>query len=361
MNTLVEPSVLAASFPSTITASPVVRALQRGEEARWDAFVNACPEATFCHRAGWKEVIERAFGHRTWFLYAESGGRIEGVLPLAEVKSMLFGHSLVSLPFCVYGGIAASTAAARQALNLEAQALAARLKVGHLEYRNLEAKQPDWLSKELYVTFRKEIFADDDANMKALTSKRRAMVRKGIKVGLRSEIDSGIDRFYDAYAKSVHHLGTPVFSKNYFRILREVFRDDSEIMTITLDGRTISSVMNFYFRDHVLAYYWGGAGEAREVAGNDFMCWEVMRRAGARGMRVFDFGRSKIGTGAYDFKKGWGFEPRPLPYAYQLHRAKSLPDNNPLNPKYQRAIRIWQRLPLQVANFIGPHLVKNLG
>lgn len=306
-------------------------------------------------------MIERAFGHRTWFLYAENNGRIEGVLPLAEVKSLLFGHSLVSLPFCVYGGIAATTETARQALHQEAQAIAARLGVGHLEYRNLEAKQPDWLSKELYVTFRKEIFDSDEANMRALTSKRRAMVRKGIKAGLRSEIDAGIDRFYDAYAKSVHSLGTPVFSKNYFRIVRDVFRDDSEVMTITLDGRTISSVMSFYFRDHVLAYYWGGAGEAREVAGNDFMCWELMRRAGEKRMRTFDFGRSKIGTGAFDFKKGWGFVPHPLPYAYQLHQAKALPDNNPLNPKYRRFIQIWQRLPLKVANVIGPHIVKNLG
>jgi len=361
LNTLVEPRAFAAPLAPAANATLAVREMQRGDIARWDAFVTACPEATFCHRAGWKEAIERAFGHRTWFLFAENQGRIEGVLPLAEVKSLLFGHSLVSLPFCVYGGIAASTEAARQALHREAQALAARLKVGHLEYRNLEAKQPDWLGKELYVTFRKEIYASDDDNMRAITSKRRAMVRKGIKAGLQSEIDSGIDRFYDAYAKSVHHLGTPVFSKNYFRILREVFPHDSEIMTITLDGRTISSVMNFYFRDHVMAYYWGGAGEAREVAGNDFMCWEVMRRAGKRGIRTFDFGRSKIGTGSYDFKKGWGFEPQHLPYAYQLHRAKALPDNNPLNPKYQRFIKMWQRLPLQVANAIGPHIVKNLG
>ncbi len=340
---------------------PSVRTLQRGDEARWDAFVEACPEATFCHRAGWKEVIDRAFGHKTWFLYAERNGCIEGVLPLAEVKSLLFGHSLVSLPFCVYGGIAATTDGARQVLHREAQEIAARLGVGHLEYRNLDAKQPDWLSKELYVTFRKEIFADEEANMRALTSKRRAMVRKGIKLGLQSEIDEGIDRFFDAYAKSVHSLGTPVFSKNYFRILREVFREHSEVMTITFDGRTISSVMSFYFRDHVLAYYWGGAGEAREVAGNDFMCWELMRRAGAKGMRTFDFGRSKLGTGAFDFKKGWGFDPHPLPYAYQLHRAKALPNNNPLNPKYRRFIQVWQRLPLKIANAIGPHLVKNLG
>ena len=321
----------------------------------------SCPEATFFHRAGWKDVIERAFGHKTWFLYAEHAGRIEGVLPLARVKSMLFGDSLVSLPFCVYGGIAASTEAARQALHRQAQVLAAKLKVGHLEYRNLKAAQTDWVTKDLYVTFRKEISPDEETNMLAIPRKQRAMVRKGIKAGLNSEIDRDVDRFFEAYAASVHRLGTPVFSKKYFRTLKDVFADDCEVLTITRDGRTVSSVLSFYFRDEVLPYYGGGTGEAREVAGNDFMYWELMRRAAVRGFRIFDFGRSKVGTGAFDFKKNWGFDPQPLPYAYQLHRAKALPDNNPLNPKYQRFIALWQRLPLRVANVLGPHIVKNLG
>jgi FemAB-related protein (PEP-CTERM system-associated) len=361
LNTFVERRKFGAAPASLMSRSPVVRTMQHGDEARWDGFVDACPEATFFHRAGWKEVIERAFGHKTWFLYVENNGRIEGVLPLAQVKSLLFGHSLVSLPFCVYGGIAANTEAARKALHQQAQELATSLQVGHLEYRNMHAKQTDWVTKDLYVTFRKEISADEETNMLAIPRKQRAMVRKGIKAGLQGEIDGHVDRFFDAYATSVHRLGTPVFAKKYFRILKEVFGDDCEVLTITREGRTVSSVLSFYFRDEVLPYYGGGTSEAREVAGNDFMYWELMRRAALRGIKVFDFGRSKVGTGAFDFKKNWGFEPQPLPYAYQLHRAKALPDNNPLNPKYQRFISLWQRLPLQVANVLGPHIVKNLG
>lgn len=338
-----------------------MRTLHLGEEARWDAFVQNCPNATFFHRAGWKEVIERAFGHRTWFLYAETNGRIEGVLPLARIKSLIFGDSLISLPFCVYGGIAAISDSAREALDKEAQALAARLKVGHLEYRNMQARQKDWVTKDLYVTFRKEIAVNEEANMLAIPRKQRAMVRKGIKAGLNSTIDDDVDRFFSAYSVSVHRLGTPVFSKRYFNLLKEIFGADCEVLTITSDDRTISSVLSFYFRDEVLPYYGGGTSEAREVAGNDFMYWELMRRAAARGFKTFDFGRSKVGTGAFDFKKNWGFEPQPLPYAYQLYRARALPDNNPLNPKYQRFISMWQRLPLPVANMLGPHIVKSLG
>ncbi len=335
--------------------------MQPGDEAKWDAFVMRCPEATFFHRAGWKTVIERAFGHKTWFFYAESAGRIEGILALAEVNSLLFGHSLASLPFCVYGGIAAVSDAARDALHREAQQLAARLKVGHLEYRNLQAPQAGWASKDIYVTFRKEIVADEEANMLAIPRKQRAMVRKGIKAGLQGMIDDDVERLFAMYATSVHRLGTPVFPKKYFQLLKQTFGEDCEILTIVRDGRAISSVLSFYFRDEVLPYYGGGTSEAREVAGNDFMYWELMRRAGARGCKIFDFGRSKVGTGAFDFKKNWGFEPQPLHYAYQLHCAKALPDNNPLNPKYQLFIKLWKRMPLQLANLLGPHIVKNLG
>ena len=338
-----------------------VRALGPGDRARWDEFVLDCPQATFFHRAGWKEVIERAFGHRTYFLLAEADGRIEGVLPLAEVKSILFGHSLASLPFCVYGGVAANTNRARDALDREAVAVAERLDVAYLEYRNQRQTHVDWPSKDLYVTFRKAIDPDPDKNMNAIPRKQRAMVRKGIKAGLGAEIDAGPERLFAAYADSVHRLGTPVFSRRYFHILRDVFAADSEIVTVVHKGKLVASVLSFFFRDEVLPYYGGGTALARDVAGNDFMYWEVMRRACERGLRIFDYGRSKRGTGSFDFKKNWGFEPTPLQYEYRLIRGKDVPDHNPLNPKYRLAIAMWQRLPLPLANVIGPHLVKSLG
>lgn len=340
---------------------PSVHVLQPQDRARWDEFVLTCPEATFFHRAGWQTVIERALGHKTWFLYAESGGRIQGVLPLAEVSSRIFGHSLSSLPFCVYGGIAAISETGRSVLDQAAQALAKQLKIDYLEYRNMKVLHPDWPGKDLYVTFRKAIDPDLERNMQAIPRKQRAMVRKGIKADLESTIDADIGRFFLAYSSSVHRLGTPVFSQKYFRLLKEVFAEDCELMIILKGGRTISGVMSFYFREEVLPYYGGGTGEAREVAGNDFMYWELMRRACEKGCKTFDFGRSKRNTGSFDFKKNWGFEPQALHYEYQLHRARAVPDHNPLNPKYRVFIKAWQKLPLPLANFIGPYIVKNLG
>ena len=345
-------------------AMPQLHLMQPGDMARWDAFVQTCPGATFFHRAGWQPVIERAFGHKTWFYFAELDGQIQGVLSLCQIKSPLFGHSLSSLPFCVYGGVAAISDAARTVLDAAAQTLAAQLKVGHLEYRNIlpaHPENPAWHPKDLYVTFRRAITADDEANMNAIPRKQRAMVRKGIKAGLTGEIDQDIDRFFTAYSTSVHRLGTPVFSKKYFRTLKDVFADDCEIRVIVKGDQVIAAVMSFYFRDEVVPYYGGGMPAAREFAGNDFMYWNLMQFAAARGCRVFDFGRSKLGTGAYDFKKNWGFEAQPLAYEYQLHASAVVPDNNPLNPKYQMFIKLWQKMPIGLANLIGPYIVKDLG
>jgi FemAB-related protein (PEP-CTERM system-associated) len=342
-------------------ARHVVRELDAGRVADWDAFVESCPEATFFHRAGWREVVARAFGHNTHFLFAERDGRIEGVLPLGHVRSRLFGNALISSPFCVYGGIAALDAAAAAALQQAAQALATRLGVDYLEFRNLEPRNPDWARKDLYVRFRKAIDPDPEANMLAIPRKQRAMVRKGIKAGLTSELDQDIDRFYAAYSESVHNLGTPVFSRRYFRILQEVFGDDCDILTITRDGELVSSVMNFYFRDEVLPYYGGGTAAARNVQGNDFMYWELMRRSCERGLKWFDYGRSKEGTGSYSFKKNWGFEPEPLHYEYWLVHADAMPNVSPTNPKYRLFIETWKRLPLPVTRLLGPWIARNLG
>ena len=143
------------AMPDAVAAPVSVRPLESGDAGRWDAYVNAHPDSTFFHRAGWKRVIEDAFGHRTHFLLAERGGEVVGVLPLAEIKSRLFGHSLGSLPFCAYGGILADHDAAYRALDEAAQVLAREIRVGALEYRNQTAQHAHWPTKDLYVLSRR--------------------------------------------------------------------------------------------------------------------------------------------------------------------------------------------------------------
>jgi FemAB-related protein (PEP-CTERM system-associated) len=339
-----------------------VRPFKSEDAARWERFVEGCPQATFFHRIGWRQILERCFAHRTHYLLAERGGEIAGVLPMAEVKSVLFGHALVSLPFCAVAGAAAVDEPTRQELHRAAEALARRIGVQHLELRNPVSREPAWPRQELYAAFRKPLAPDVEANMLAIPRKQRAMVRKGAKSGLASELDPDVERFFALYADNVHRHGTPALPKRYFAALRATFGNDAEVLTVvSARGKPLSSVLSFYFRDEVLPYYAGDRVEARDSAANDFKYWELMRRACEKGVRVFDFGRSKHGTGPYDFKRNWGFEPAPLAYEYCLYRRSSIPQNNPLNPRYRALIALWRRLPLPVVNFVGPHLAKSLG
>lgn len=338
-----------------------IREVSEREYPAWDRFVRQAPQSTFCHLAEWRDVIRRAFGHRCHYLYAEQDGEIVGVLPLAQVKSRLFANALISTPFCVYGGPVAVDHTVREGLEEAAAGLARRLDVDYLEMRNLSAGPAEWVQKPLYVTFRKSLAANVEENFRAIPRKQRAMVRKGIEAGLKAEIDPGVDRLYPAYAQSLRNLGTPVFSKRYLKLLKAYFGNDCEILTVTKDGELVASVMSFYFKDEVLPYYGGGVAAARELKGNDFMYWEVMKRACVRGVRVFDYGRSKRDTGSYRFKKHWGFEPTDLPYQYLLVNAKEMPNLSPTNPRFEKAIEVWKRLPLAVTNGLGPWLARSLG
>mgnify|MGYP006143691443 CR=1 FL=1 len=335
---------------------------QPGQVERWETYVLQHPQATFFHRAGWERIMREVFRHDTHFLLAERGGAVCGVLPLAHVHSRLFGNALTGLPFAVYGGAVADDEAVAHALEAEAQRLAQALGVDHLELRHTERRHTDWPVQTLYVTFRKAILPEEEANMLAIPRKQRAMVRKGINNGLKAVFDADNSRFFELYSDNVHRHGTPAMSRRYFDTLRRIFGERCSVMTVEgPDGALLSSVMSFYFRDEILPYYAGDAEAARDLAANDFKYWELMRHACERGIGVFDYGRSKQGTGSYSFKKNWGFEPAPLHYEYCLYKRDSLPRNNPSNPKYKLMIEVWRRMPRSVANTLGPLIVRNLG
>ena len=337
-----------------------IKRLDTRDEMRWDAFVGDAAAATFFHRSAWRSLIE-GLGHRCHYLYAERNGCVTGILPLAEIRSRLFGHALISTPFCVYGGIVASDPESEARLTQAAIALADELRVDYLELRDREPRHTDWPVKHLYVTFRKPIIPKGIDDLKAIPMKRRNKIRKGIHAGLQARHDGGIAEFYRVYSESVRNLGTPVLPRSWFERLRQAFGADCEITMIDQQGQPLATVMSFYFRDEVHTYYAGSVPRGRSVAANDFMYWTVMRRALERGARLFDFGRSKHGTGSYDFKEQWGFESQPLPYAYHLVRAREVPNISPTNRKFGMFIKAWQKLPLPVSCAIGPWLARDLG
>lgn len=347
---------------SLLSAYTTITKLLDSECDAWDAFVHDSPQGTFFHKAGWRTVLEKAFGHRAHYLTSrDAQGCINGILPLIHMKSRLFGSSLVSVPFCVEGGVLAANVDIEVALLNEATKLAQHLAVDYLELRNRLPSSMNWPAKDLYVSFRKEISSDNEVNMSSIPRKQRAMVRGGLKNALESVESDDWSRLYGVYSESVRNLGTPVFSRRYFRLLCEEFGQDCRILMVTHDGQDIAGVMSFYFRDEVLPYYGGSKSIARAVKANDFMYWELMRRSAEQGVRIFDFGRSKKGTGSFSFKKNWGFTPEQLHYEYKLVNSTSIPELNPTNPRYAWAIDKWKKLPLPVANTLGPLLSRTLG
>lgn len=341
--------------------SITVTDLTTEDHARWDEFVAAQADATFFHRVGWKHVIENAFGHDCPYLVAHVDGEIVGVLPLVHVNSRLFANALISTPFCVYGGAVAVSTEAAEVLYTAAAERARTLGVDYAEFRERSPRHPDWPRKDLYYTFRKTLADNDDDNLKAIPRKQRAVVRKSLGKDMTVVFDAHVERFYPLYALTLRNLGTPVFAKRYLTLLKREFGDDCEIMTIMHAGKPVASVLSFYFRDQVLPYYAGASEDARHLKANDFMYWELMSHAVKKGARVFDFGRSKQGTGPFQFKRHWGFEPEALNYEYVLVGDQQLPDLSPANPRYQRKIQLWQKLPVAVTRVVGPWLARDLG
>lgn len=342
-------------------SSIVISVAADSDRDDWQRWLDTREDATIFHDWAWRDVLAEAFGHHPRYLIARRDDHVVGVLPMVEVKTLLFGHSLVSLPFCPYAGPLAEDRATHEAFDGCAEAIGRKLNVDFIEYRSLGESHRGWPRQDLYVTFRKPIVEDVEANLAAVPRKQRAMVRKGIRNALRSDTGD-LDAFFALFADNVHRHGTPSHRKRFFKLLLEAFGDRAEVLVVRdAKGEPLSAVLSLYHRDEVLPLHAGDSVRARDLAANDFKYWELMRRAAERGCRVFDFGRSKRGTGPFDFKKNWGFEPTPLCYQYRLLRRKTIPQNNPLNPRYRLMIATWRRLPRRFVSVLGPYLVRGLG
>ncbi|HZT52716.1 MAG TPA: FemAB family XrtA/PEP-CTERM system-associated protein [Stellaceae bacterium] len=344
-------------------AATTVRPFAETDAPEWERFAAAAPDATFFHRLPWRDVVERGLGHRGHYRCAWRGERLVGILPLFHVRSRLFGSALVSVAFAVYGGIVAADPAAAAALAADAAALGASLGVDHVELRHVAPSTIGWKTKsDFYFTFCRRLAPARDANLKAIPRKKRADLRKAIdNPALRVEVGTDLDTFFRIYAESVRNLGTPVLPRRFYAAIVAGFGDAVELSAVHGPDGPVAALMTFYFRDRVMPYYGGATPAARPLHAYDLLYWSLMERAVERGATLFDFGRSKRGTGAYDYKTYWGFEPEPLHYDFHLVRGGDLPDVNPLNPKYRLMIETWRRLPLPIANALGPIVARQLG
>lgn len=348
------------SFPPVVTR--VVDLADAMECRRVTAFVDAQSGSTPFHLPPWSLAIERGCGARPHYLIAERGNGIVGVLPLHEVRSPLFGNALVSAGFAVGGGVLGDGAALAEA----ALQLAGTLGCPTVELRGGELPDLGWkIDTDTYVGFVQPLADDDDAQLLAIPRKQRAEVRRAIGFGLDVHVgcdDRLIDAHYRVYSESVRNLGTPVFPAKLFREVLCAFGGDADILTVSKDGRPLASVLTLYHKGVAMPYWGGSVTEARNWRANEMMYYALMLHARTqKGCHSFDFGRSKVGTGPAAFKKNFGFTPIPLRYAKHALDGGEVRDINPLSPKYRMRIVLWQKLPLPIANLIGPWISRGLG
>ena len=336
------------------------------EFKRIDAWVKAHHAGLPFHRPLWLNAIEAGTGQSAHCLIAEKGtGEIVGLLPLHIIHSPLFGRALVSSGFAVGGGILCDSATVTRSLATAVWDMAERWSCPTVELRGGSLPGGDWTEmRDAHANFRRALSADADAELLAVPRKQRAEVRKGLDNGLRIETgrsDRDLDRHYAVYAESVRNLGTPVFPKSLMESVLTEFGDDADILTVLQEGRPVASVLSLYHNGTVMPYWGGGIWEARALRANDVMYYALMNHARERGCSIFDFGRSKTGSGAYAFKKNWGFEPEPMTYAVRTADGQEPRDVNPNSPKYKAQIALWQKMPLSIANRLGPWIARGLG
>ncbi len=335
------------------------RQLERSDRAQWDRFVRAHPSGSPFHLMAWHDTLCSIFGYRPEYRLAVENGEIVGVLPMFIVDNFVTGKVLISTPFAVYGGILARDDGAQEALRENMKALARAENVQHAELRNSFSHQVSGFDGiDRYATFTRDVkpCAPDDL-LGALPQKTRNMVRKSLKQGFTSRKAKDLDAFYGLLLETYRRHGTPVFPKHFFTTIAEKFGAAVDVREVLLEEKVVAASLNFLHQRQMHTYYAASSRACWKLNCNDFMYFDHILWAGRNGIDTFDFGRSKVGTGPFEFKKHWGATMRPLPYEVMLVKRRALPNFSQSNPKFDMAARVWQRLPLTLTRLVGPRLI----
>lgn len=341
----------------------VVEEAAAADRADWDRFVAAAEGAELYHDYRWRVLIQALFGHETVYLIARGADRgVRGVLPLVRLRSRLFGDFLVSVPYFNYGGVLAEEDEARHALLAAAAARARAFGAGHVELRHRDEARIDWPAREDKVTMLLDLPDGEEALWKAFKPKLRAQIRRPEKEGA-SVRRGGIELvrdFYAVFARNMRDLGTPVYPRRFFEAIVETFPDEASVYVVDLHGKPAAAGLVLAHGATAEIPWASSLREANRAGVNMLLYWSVLRDAAESGYARFDFGRSTKDSGTYRFKAQWGAQPQQLRWHYWLPDGAPLPRLTPGNPKYRAAIALWRRLPLPVANRLGPRIVKNL-
>ena len=336
--------------------------LLEDETKEWNAYVLKNPAASLYHRAEWRELIEKTFGHKAYYFTARDKSRnIIGILPLVHLKSRMFGDFMVSMPYFNYGGAVADHPLIEQQLMEAANTQAAVMGITHIEYRDVIDR------RELPVRTDKvnmilPLPESVDSLWEGLSSKLRSQIKRPqrelpeIFIGDKTYLQD----FYDVFSHNMRDLGTPVYDKTFFTNILDCFTQDSRIIHIRRHGKPVAAAFLLGYRDTLEIPWASTIREVNHLSINMLLYWEVLKYAVINNYKYFDFGRSSKHSGTYRFKRQWGAQPRQLHWHYWLKTGCEMPSLKPDNPRYALAIKIWQHLPLHITNWLGPKIVKNL-
>jgi FemAB-related protein (PEP-CTERM system-associated) len=354
---------------SDVTGDPVVNHAELGaltvsvataaDRAAWDAFVTAEAAATGYHEWAWRDVFERSFGHEHLYLIARRGDRIDGVLPLVQINSRLFGRTMTSLPFVNYGGVLARSKAGACALRDRAAELARERGCRHVELRHFGRQFSDLPFRQHKVTMRLPV---QPGMWDRIDRKVRNQIRKAEKSQLtiaRGGVEL-LDEFYAVFRRNMRDLGTPVYSRQLFAEVLGAFPARARLLVVRLNSAPVAAGLSYRTGRLVEVPWASSIRDYNSLCPNHLLYWNVIESAVAEGCDLMDFGRSTPGEGTYKFKEQWGAEPVALHWEYCLVEGTELPDQSPKNPKFRMAIEAWKRLPLPIANLLGPSIVKRI-
>ena len=349
-----------APRPSQLLTPALAIETASGDE--WERYVLGHPQATSAHLWGWGDVLEETFGHTPHFFLARRAGVVCGALPLVAMKSLLFGRFLASMPYLNYGGLLADDQPAEDALLARAVALAGALHLTSIEFRHREQHAAPSVTKSHKVTMELDLSRGEEGLWKSFDPKLRNQIRKPQRSGLLCEIDppGALEAFYAVFSRNMRDLGTPVYPPSFFRAVRRAFPGHTHILVVKKGETPVAAGFLFHFRDRVEIPWASSIRDFNSLSPNNLLYWDSIRFAISEGARLFDMGRSTPDEGTYKFKAQWGAKPAALHWQYWLAPGEEIPERNPKNRKFQIAIQLWQRLPLDIAETLGPVIARGL-
>lgn len=332
-----------------------IQELGKNDEKEWDVFVRRQDDATFFHLIGWKNVVEKTYKHKSYYLVAKEDDEIKGVLPLFLMKSVFFGKKLISIPFVYCGGVCAESSDAANGLINEATTIAKNLGVDYLELRNCSEDVNLSDTNYTFVTSILELSPDSEDVFGVMSKNKRKTISKSEKQNLEAEWGNDVESFYHLYAHNMRDLGTPVHSYNFFSNILYNFPNNSKILLVKRNGDVLYGALFLFYKNTMMDFMSSTIGEYRKYYPTDFGIWTAIKYACENGYRYFDFARSIKGSSNQEFKRRWSAETKQLYYQYYLNTSNT-PDYDPSNQKYQKFIRMWKKVPVPVAKVLGPKI-----